>query len=111
MYTAILLDGTKDPVCIMLDGKDGKGKSISWSGSATNPVRSFNFVESLHRDKGSPSEKEVLVYSLLGLKTDSRVLGLRIKDKPLTVAEQGRMLADQFLYPEKYIEAGMEAAA
>lgn len=124
MQTAILLDGTKNPTCIRLneqdasEAKSGQKKSISWSGSATKPAKDFNFHRVITREDGKPDQREVLIYQAPGLKSDVRVLGLRMKDLdldaedgPVTVAQQGAILAEQFLYPEKYIEMGQTVAA
>lgn len=124
MHTAILLDGTKNPTCIRLNEQDagqaksGQKKSIAWSGAATKPAKDFNFIRVIKRDDGEPGQREVLIYHAPGLKRDARVVGLRMKDLdvtaqdgPVTVAQQEQILADQYLYPEKYIEMGQSIAA
>lgn len=111
MYTAILLDGSKNPTSISLDKRDGRPASLSWGGSATNPARHFNFERVAIRDKGQPGEREVCVFKLVGLRMDARVLGLTIDGRPATVADQAERMADEFLYPEKYAEMGQPAAA
>jgi hypothetical protein len=113
MHTAILLDGSKNPISILLDPKtDGRPPSLSWGGSATTPAKHFNFVRSVVRDKGQPEEKEVLIYKHYKLNLDAPVLGLRATDgHVLSVGEQGELMADEFLYPEKYVEVGVAAAA
>jgi hypothetical protein len=110
MYTAILLDGTKEPVSIRLNPKDGRPASVSWSGAADKPAKHFNFVRSLVRDKGEPAEREVMIFRRVGLRAEAEVPGLVVDSRRLTVAEQGERMADEFLYPERYAEAGMAAA-
>lgn len=112
MYTAILLDGTKNPVSIRLSRRDTHSEqmnyppgSIQWSGAATKLARSFNFIQEVIRDKDVPIAKEVRIYALVGLAINSLVHGLRDDDgRPLTLKRQGEIMASDFLYPEKYQE-------
>lgn len=119
MYTSILLDGTKNPTCIQLDAnqagefKAGQKKSMSWGGSATAPARHFNFVRVIAR---KDPLKEILIFLLVGAKMESLVPALRMRDLDadaadgsVTVQQHGEILAEQFLYPEKYIEMGHSA--
>lgn len=122
MYTAILLDGTKNPVSIMLDAnqagefKSGQKKSMSWAGNATSPAKDFNFVRVIDRKDGGL--KEILLFVKVGVRMDSTVPALRMKDldadapdTAVTVQHQGEILAEQFLYPEKYLEMGLTTKA
>lgn len=122
MYTAILLDGTKNPVSIMLDAqqagefKSGQKKSMSWAGNATSPAKDFNFLRVINRtDQGL---KEILLFTKVGVKMESTVPALRMKDLdvdandgPVTVQRQGEIIAEQFLFPEKYLEMGLTTKA
>ena len=122
MYTAILLDGTKNPVSIMLDAnqagefKSGQKKSMAWAGNATRPAKDFNFIRVIDRKDGGL--KEILIFIRVGVKMESTVPGLRMNDldadaqeAPVTVHRQGEVLAEQFLYPEKYLEMGLSTKA
>lgn len=93
MFTALLLDGSRTPTAIRVGEAS---PSISWGGSATTPARNFNFVRRVVREEGDVKQ-EVLVYRLVGLRSD-------------TTAQAERM-AEEFLYPEKYEEMGKPQAA
>lgn len=121
MYTTILLDGTKNPVSIVLDAnqagefKSGQKKSMSWGGSATTPARHFNFLRVIER---KDPLSEILIFALVGVRMDSTIPALRWRDLdvdaediPITVRQQGEILAEQFLYPEKYLEMGLSTRA
>lgn len=111
MLTAILIDGSKNPVSIQIKPGE-RTPSLSWGGSATNPARHFNFVRSYVRDKGEPGEREALVYRHAKLKGDAVIPGLRYDGEgPVTADAQGARMADEFLYPEKYAEIGVAAKA
>lgn len=121
MYTAILLDGTRNPICISLKADEAgeykakQKRSIAWSGSATNIARDFNFS---HVIPNNDQSREVLIFVRVGVKPDSLVPGLRMsdldvdtqRDEFVTVKKQGEVLAEQFLYPEKYAHMGQVAA-
>lgn len=110
MYTAILLDGTKNPVSIRLSRKERVGveanyppASITWSGSAVMPARTFAFAWDEFRYKGTLDEEEIRIYKLPSLRLDSKIwVGAPGQEKQVTVQEQGRQMVDEFLYPEKY---------
>jgi hypothetical protein len=115
-YTAILLDGTQNPVSIRLGRKDRTDsdmnyppKSISWSGGAINKPRGFNFVSEAFRNKGAEDQQEVRVYLLAGLKLTALVPPnlLDADGKEMTLEQQGAQMVDEFLYPEKYKGIGV----
>lgn len=111
MITAILIDGSKTPVSILLKPSE-RTPSLSWGGSATNPARHFNFVRAFVRDERQPAERQAAVYRLVGLKSDAVIPGLHYDgSKPVTVTEQAARMADEFLYPERYAEVSVAAQA